>query len=954
MAADLQSTALYQFLAGGESSYAAKLEELRHEVAGWLSYTTASFGHYTAHTVSHSEEIIRQIGNLLFHDGDPGRSVVDLSAVEAYVLCAAALLHDTGMVVSDAEKTAILESTEWADWLRTDGRAHERYEEVEALRTVATEDAQHFAADRELRLLLSEFVRRTHHARSAEFITAHEDQLGRFAFGDPLLLRTIRDVCVAHGLEVYELEDGFTYPEQRDVRGEKVNVRFCALLLRLGDLLDLSYDRSCPLLLNAASPLPSESVAHWTQYHRIVHRETDPTRIEIAAECNTQLEHRYLHDWCKWLVSEVREAGRLMAHASRHGQWVPPAATLGPDGSIRIERSSTASYIPTEWVLELDTEEVLSRLINDVTATPFAFVRELLQNACDATRSRMYADLSSSGLEVPSSPQDAPAELRAKYPISVRRYEVQRFNELSQAYEACQVIAVEDPGIGMDRDVIQRFFLQVGRSYYRSAEFARQFGFVPTSRFGVGFLSVFAHSDEVRVDTLREGAAPADALTLTLTGPRNYLLTEVGTRTSPGTRVEVLLRRRDDRVELSELVRSWCKRVEFPVVVDDHGTVTRIEAESATDFVYEEPDVTQPGATMGVRAEPVKTADVDGEIYIFYRRTPDGESWAEFAWANYAYPTRHPNAHAPRIPNDLLCAHGIAVSAESGPVLSGVTARLDYRGRADVLSLDRERFGPHHRGDVGLRDPAVVECLDALVVGHMATSPLARGDEGWRYRQRLMGMIPDLTIWRDTPDMVRAFHHGAEAAYSLGALAESSVLEVIVPSSGQTGHMSDAGEVPRLPTSYVDACASQARALLFAGRAVTQADRLADGAWLFHWELADPADRLVLGWNRYADVVCLPAGLISVRANHVWSDTYEHVILNRTHPTVEWLLKVAAVADAAPETSKRLATLMELLGKPTAHGGFQIEKFNRYVDQWRESGDSPLPPAEDVLSEEFR
>jgi len=43
--------------------------------------------------------------------------VVQLSAIEAYIIVAAAYLHDAGMVISDKEKIEIIQSPEWLSWI---------------------------------------------------------------------------------------------------------------------------------------------------------------------------------------------------------------------------------------------------------------------------------------------------------------------------------------------------------------------------------------------------------------------------------------------------------------------------------------------------------------------------------------------------------------------------------------------------------------------------------------------------------------------------------------------------------------------------------------------------------------------------------------------------------------------------------------------------------------------
>ena len=265
----------------------------------------------------------------------------------------------------------------------------------------------------------------------------------------------------------------------------------------------MSWERACPLLLNAANPLPADSLPRWTKYQRIDHRLTAPDLIELSAKCMTQEEHRFLQDWCQWLVNEVQNAGLAMSRVARHGGWVAPSISLSTDQpTIKIVPHDSANYIPADWTFEIDAQAIFDRLIHDVYVEPLAFVRELLQNALDATRCRLYADAIATDRRSPKYPTEFDGELRDRYPVSISLTETQHLNEMSGEYEKVQVLAIEDIGIGMTSDIIRRYLLQVGRSYYTSEEFRRTYGFVPTSRFGVGFLSVFAVSDNVTVETL--------------------------------------------------------------------------------------------------------------------------------------------------------------------------------------------------------------------------------------------------------------------------------------------------------------------------------------------------------------------------------------------------------------------------------------------------------------------
>lgn len=379
--------------------------------------------------------------------------------IEIYILAVAAYLHDAGMVVSDSEKAKILTTEEWRKYVSDDEPGAKRWKSIQDFRNGSqpSNDAQrHFLADIQARFLIAEFIRRKHAQRVAEIITQNDMYLGDFTFQNPLLKRTITDVCIAHGLSQHELLDNEKYPDRRNIRGETVNVRFLALLLRIGDLLDISIDRACPLLLNAACPISPDSLAHWTQYQGIAHQLTAPDKIELIADCNNQNEHRFLEDWCNWLLNEVKEAGNIMMSASRHGNWRPPRVVLDGDApTIIIRPAASANYVPFKWKFELDPSMVFERLIRDVNPHPLDFIRELIQNSLDATRCQLYLDLAKRDIEQPEHSTQVEEKYRSLYPIRVTLSKVQINNELSGEPEEYQVLKVEDQGIGMDKYIIE-------------------------------------------------------------------------------------------------------------------------------------------------------------------------------------------------------------------------------------------------------------------------------------------------------------------------------------------------------------------------------------------------------------------------------------------------------------------------------------------------------------------
>jgi molecular chaperone HtpG len=969
LAIPIEDAALLAFLRLKESALFAKIIELRNSVEDWLSYIPQTFPHYTRHTAKHSDAIVLQMSKVLFYENDAARPVLSLSPMEAYIGAAAAYLHDAGMVTSDKEKEEILLSDAWKAWI-SEGSGRERSAQIEAFRKGGDPPdpaLRNFIADRQIRFLIAEFVRRTHHFRAKEIMSLHQERLGLFAFGDPVLLRTIGDVCVAHGLEQKDLEDRDRYPARRDVAGEQVSVQFVALLLRLGDLLDMSHDRACPLLLSAACPLPPESLAHWSQYQRISHFLTAPDVIEIGAECENQEEHRYLTDWCQWLVNELQNASVLMSRSARHSSWRLPAASMeGPGATIKIVPSATAKYIPRSWRFEIDPDSVFTRLIEDVYESPIIFIRELIQNALDATRCQMQMDLQARGIPVPDFPTQVDESIRTRYPIRMALETREIQNYLSGHSEKRQVFSIDDAGIGMDADIIQRYFLQVGRSYYTTSDFQRRFRFVPTSRFGLGFLSVFGASDSVVVETFKPTSPASDGpLRLSLSGPKNYLLIEKGRHRSAGTRIEVVLRSPMGAGEVTDAVSHWCRKVEFPVIVNELGSETRITPEAPEEFEYEMPDVTEPSRTMLVRHFNVARRGIEGELYVFATRDSRGESWSSWSWAKYSYPTKHPQASAPPFPQDLRCINGIATDfpgyGGGGPMAS----RVDYRDGSETPVLARnaarrDRFGSR-------ADPRLLSRWEEILREHLASAERASGPEKWKYIQELVRNFPLQGFWDTMPDAIPvaacknirllplsavvtlptlATTVDPDARYAYGSSPETSDVELLWESA-----------TPLLTDRDARLLSEPHLAAIFGSRKIENASWHPSGKLVLLWVLGREQWE---SWNKPILWCDLPdSTFVGARIHKTTDNIYGTVLLNTRSALVQWALRVknSCAKESYGLKASQYERLRSMLYESVAYWGNELENLVSYLRGWREIPGLPpdlYPPAEEPTRDQFR
>jgi len=667
---------------------------MRSRVETYLRGVHLTFAHYTSHAVDHSDEIVRQLSMLLYEDSQDQYSItVDLNAVEAYLLLLSAYLHDAGMVVSDSEKLQVLQSDEWLDF--SSKHSAELISDRELKGAAGPEpsaDQQLFVAGLEQRLMLAEFFRRQHASRAGGAINSalrvDTDCLG----GDTAAVTTLAAICAGHGLGRGDLALDFSYPNRRDIFAEPVQVRLLTILLRLGDLLDMRFDRACPLLHSIASPLPASSEVHWSQYARITNRVTSPERIEVRAECETAQEHRLLLDWCSWIVDEARAAPGLVGGGVRHANWKPPMATVGgPDDSIQILRAPGARYRPEDWRFQFDEGEVVLRLVQDVHREPLGFLRELLQNALDTTRARACLVAGSSG----QFPNLLPEADRARFTIDVT---------LEVDGDAVLSVEVKDNGLGMTSDIVKNYFLQIGRSWYRSDQFQQGFRFAPSSRFGIGFLSVFAVSDEVKVTTRWHQDEPDSSLLMQLSGPRSYLLLEDAERAEPGTTVSVRLKSKVSVDEVLRYLTSTCTANEFEVVVRARRTASEPE-ELARLPRLDDDEMSlvatelASGLSFRVNRIPLTSPGVFGFVDVgVIQRAGQPEDWTHgMARLKSAAIAIDPIGDVPQLPRSIVALNGLSSDSRYHAVSGGeglIRWNVDIRTPQALDGMGLDRIGP--------------------------------------------------------------------------------------------------------------------------------------------------------------------------------------------------------------------------------------------------------------------
>ena len=123
-----------------------------------------------------------------------------------------------------------------------------------------------------------------------------------------------------------------------------------------------------------------------------------------------------------------------------------------------------------------------------------------------------------------------------------------------------------DNGIGMDEDIIERYFTKIGRSFYRSPDFLeKDVDFTPVSELGIGILSCFMIANKVVVETKTDNNKP---LLIEIDDISDYFFVKEGKRKKVGTTITLVLKEDvGEQIDLAKEIKYYARHLEFPVKV---------------------------------------------------------------------------------------------------------------------------------------------------------------------------------------------------------------------------------------------------------------------------------------------------------------------------------------------------------------------------------------------------
>lgn len=442
------------------------VEKLVEDASGILDRIIETFPTYTLHNGQHQLNILNLYSELL------GSEINQLTDLETAILILSAFFHDIGMVFKDSEKDDLKNEANFNSFLT---------ENISAKLAVAEEGI--ISQD-----IAEWYCRWCHAKRVWQYLDPLNEKL---IWEGNNFRKELAKVCLSHN----EKSEFIKSDKLSSNFWNNSDLKFCAILLRIADVLDFDDSRSPESVyyfLELDNPKRRKDIYSQIEWKKHFasrgfsfenwSRETKYTLFFQAAPREPSIEHD-IHEFLNYIENELKECSSILHFCSeRWKNFKLPE---------RIDRTNIISqgYTFGNFKFTLDQDQILSLLMGEnLYEDKNVFIRELLQNAIDTSRHRKFYEIN-----------------KGNSSFEPKQIDVTTWHDT----EGFRWIRIDDYGMGMTHSQILNYFLKVGNSYYNSDEFKveklayrnNEQDFVPVSRFGIGVLSCFIVGDTIEINT---------------------------------------------------------------------------------------------------------------------------------------------------------------------------------------------------------------------------------------------------------------------------------------------------------------------------------------------------------------------------------------------------------------------------------------------------------------------
>lgn len=453
----LQAVPKLNILKDKSNPFYDNIKEMIEYADNMLKEIKTTFRNYTNHDIGHSFNVIRYMC-------DAVSDLNQLSDLEITVIIYAGLLHDIGMVVSPNEKELV----------KNNKYTLSSYNFNSVLENCNGDEV----------LAIQEIIRPIHAIRSKEHIinTMMRDKAHLFSVPDingVYFDKIVADICVAHNEEFEWIK---LHLSNNKVLGKySINPQYIAILLRLADLLDVDSSRAPDYLYNLIAP-NGKSDDEWKQHfiitnsNKIIDSDNGIKYIEFYGETEDAKIHRKLLNYFDFIKKELECATDFLYETTNEKYH------LNISTNIR-NHITPKNFEFSNFKLSLDYKSITNLLMGEnIYNNKRCGLREIIQNSIDACK------------------------LMKEEARNLDEYKYRDYHpEITIVIdEVRKTASIYDNGIGMSFDIIKKYFLNVGVSYYNSNDCKyRGYSYIPIGNYGIGFLSCFMLSNNVQIRSKR-------------------------------------------------------------------------------------------------------------------------------------------------------------------------------------------------------------------------------------------------------------------------------------------------------------------------------------------------------------------------------------------------------------------------------------------------------------------
>jgi len=460
---------------------------IKNETESKLKTVCNYFPHFSKHDGSHSQTIATYIGNLLGED-----RINKLSYSDILMMLLSFYKHDVGMALEYEDIYNCFISPTFKETLDkyTKDKTSDLYDAAVRLQrfggVIGAKDYEtSIDVYNDVILVIEDIYRSEHAKRSADAIINDN-------FLESVLhircQRILAEICEVHQKSIVDI---IKLPRKENgLFGDYFHPRFIGAMLCLGDLLDLDTDRFDEIMMKASTPFPRLSKLHLEKHKSIHHFLVDKNIIEVSTNTDDIEVYRIMRKWMDWM----QEACDYIAL-----HW----SEIAPDdfgNAPRISKCELLLHGDKKWIpfanvkYEVPNKKMFELLQGgNIYNSKFVCIREIIQNAVDATLLRLFNEEILSG--------DDKSILQQLESLNWDDYEI--YGEIEIVNNTHVSVKVRDKGIGVSTDDIKKIANVSNDASTKRKELISKMPMWirPSGAFGMGLQSIFLLADQFEMIT---------------------------------------------------------------------------------------------------------------------------------------------------------------------------------------------------------------------------------------------------------------------------------------------------------------------------------------------------------------------------------------------------------------------------------------------------------------------